>query len=79
MKCETKFVRAGQIYKAKSGCIHNPDKPQYNCYKPAYTGTYVLVDCDVCDEYGNADPEIGGSIPIFIDAIGKKLTRTDLA
>jgi hypothetical protein len=73
---EVKFTRAGQIYKAKPGMIHDEEKPKYNCYKPAYTGTFVMVDCEICDEHGNGDPEIGGSVPVYTNCLGKKLTKS---
>lgn len=74
MITETKFVVAGQIYR---GIEPDDDEmPQYDCYKPDYTGRFIIVDCIVCDEKGNEHPEHGGSIPIYTCNIGKALNES---
>lgn len=68
---ETKFVVAGQIYRGIEP--YDDEYPEYNCYKPDYTGRFVIVDCIVCDERGNEHPEHGGSFPVYTSAIGDAL------
>jgi hypothetical protein len=49
-------VFAGLIYKAKRGQIYDPVKREYNCYSPAWSGNFGIVDCWVCDETGRIHP-----------------------
>lgn len=67
-----KFFSSKLIYKAKRGQIYDSDKPKYNCYLPANSGSYSLFDCWVCDEHGNIHPGYCNSpVPVSADQLGQ--------
>lgn len=49
------YVVQGVIYESKDG-PYDEEKPQYNCYSPAMSGDYGIVDCWICDKKGNIHP-----------------------
>lgn len=72
-----KKMRAGVIYKAKRGCVHDPERPQYNCYSPVeYADHCTLGDCWVCDKNGKVHPGYNVSpVPVCVDSLGKIIGR----
>lgn len=67
-----RFLRSNFIYKAKRGHIYDEDNKQYNCYRPANSGTYSILDCWVCDEAGNVHPGYNVSpVPVCNSNLGK--------
>ena len=73
-------VFEGLIYHAKSGHVYRTkakDK-QYNCYSPCFTGDFGIVDCWVCDEFGNINPDFNCSgIPIDVSGLGEVVNKLD--
>ena len=66
-------MRENLIYKAKRGHIHDDSKEgkKYNCYRPALTGNFIILDCWVCDEAGNIHPGYSASpVPVHVANIG---------
>lgn len=45
---------------------------KYDCYMPAITGDYGIIDCWVCDRHGNIHPGYNTSpVPINTRRLGK--------
>ncbi|MBF0230975.1 MAG: hypothetical protein HQK63_15510 [Desulfamplus sp.] len=74
-------VFTGLIYRAKRGRIYRTDRPKdrrYDCYTPCETGDYCIVDCWVCDEYGNIHPGFNCSgVPVFTEYLGQVVNKID--
>lgn len=65
------FFRNSIIYKAKRGRIHDPQAPQFNCYRPAQNGAYSILDCWVCDAAGNVHPAFNVKpVPVHWENLG---------
>jgi len=65
-------VIKGVIYKAKRGHVYNGDNPQYNCFIPAETGVWRIVDCWPCDAAGNIHPGYNASpVPVDVSNLGQ--------
>ena len=69
-----KTVSSRIIYRAIGP--HDEDRPQFNCYRPVYTGTWWLVDCLPCTETGEIDPEYSCGVPVHVDGIGEPIGST---
>lgn len=66
------FLSSKLIYKAKKGHIYDPAKKQYNCFKPALSGRYQILDCFPCDKNGRIHPGYATSpVPIHYSALGE--------
>lgn len=64
-----KKMFAGIIYKGIEP--HDFERPEYDCYCPVeYANATWLGDCMVCDEKGNAHPELC-FIPVHVDSLGE--------
>lgn len=71
-------MRETLIYKAKRGNIFDPSEAgkKYNCYRPALTGSFYIVDCWVCDEAGNIHPGYNAKpVPVHVDNIGAYVNK----
>ncbi len=71
----------GLIYRAKRGYVYRTktakDK-RYNCYSPCFTGDYEIVDCWVCDEFGNINPDFNcHGVPINVKVLGCVVNKLD--
>jgi hypothetical protein len=65
------FFRNSLIYKAKRGKLYDPERPRFNCYRPAHNGSYYVLDCWVCDENGEVHPGYNVSpVPVHWQNIG---------
>lgn len=71
----------GLIYKAKRGYVYRnytkSDK-KYNCYSPCFSGGFGIVDCWVCDEFGNVHPDFNCSgVPVSVSVLGAVINKLD--
>jgi len=65
------YVIKGAIYKAKDGA-YDPERPEYNCYSPADSGDWSIMDCWVCDKQGNIHPGYNVSpVPVNAESLGR--------
>lgn len=72
-------LKSNHIYKAKRGHIYDPDNKKYNCYRPAQSGSYGILDCWVCDEAGNIHPGYNVSpVPVSQESIGQHVNVISL-
>jgi hypothetical protein len=74
-------VFTGLIYRAKRGHTYRTytakDK-KYNCYSPCMSGDFGIVDCWVCDEFGNVHPDFNCyGVPIDTDILGPVVNKLD--
>ena len=71
-----RFLSNKVIYKAKRGHVYDDSKPRYNCYIPANSGRYGILDCWVCDRRGNVHPGYNVSpVPVSADNIGQAIAE----
>jgi hypothetical protein len=74
-------VFTGLIYKAKRGHVYRTDTSKdrrYNCYSPCMSGDFGIVDCWVCDEFGNVHPEFNCyGVPTNTDVLGSVVNKID--
>ena len=72
-------VLEGIVYKAKRGHVYDREtleSRKYNCYCPADTGDFWLVDCWVCDDQGNIHPGYSVSpVPVRTVNLGQAIHR----
>jgi hypothetical protein len=72
-------VFQGLVYHAKRGFVyrnHTTRDKQYNCYSPCFTGDFGIVDCWVCDEFGNINPDFNCSgVPIDVSGLGAVVNK----
>jgi hypothetical protein len=65
------FLSSKSIYKAKRGHVYDPEKPKYNCFIPARSGSWEILDCWPCDEDGNIHPGYSVSpVPVHRSVLG---------
>jgi hypothetical protein len=62
----------GAIYKTEEGWRpYDEASPQFDCYSPAHTGEFGIVDCWVCDKLGNIHPGYGHApVPVCTKNLG---------
>lgn len=64
-----RYLSSDLIYKAKRP--YDPERPQYDCYRPAESGSYMILDCWVCDKQGRVHPGYNVSpVPVHGRNIG---------
>ena len=64
-----KTVCSRIIYRAVD--LYDDDMPEFDCYRPVYTGSFLLVDCWPCTADGEIHPSCDcAPVPIDCNGIG---------
>ncbi len=61
-------VVSGNIHKAKRG---KAKSKEYNCFSPAMTGDFKIVDCFVCNNQGEVCPGMETPVPVYTSDLGQ--------